>query len=103
MSLNVTLSEPWSVYLGHVQEQFQQTPLSRLLLLGLVNIPIIAIVLNVLRQLVCTSNFSLLMNNLSNAVHVAPTRQDTTPNDLPLDPSFWFSCGLWSGPYQVLP
>ncbi|KAJ3475810.1 hypothetical protein NLI96_g11590 [Meripilus lineatus] len=50
-SLNATLGEPWSGFVGQVQDQLAQATTGRLILMALVNLPIIAIVINVLRQL----------------------------------------------------
>ncbi|TCD62117.1 Lanosterol 14-alpha-demethylase [Steccherinum ochraceum] len=51
MSFNATFGEPWNGYVGHLSEQIASVPPTRLALLALVNLPIIAIVLNVLYQL----------------------------------------------------
>lgn len=55
MSMNVTLGEPWSGYVGQVQEQLLAVPPTRLALLALVNLPLIAIALNIVYQLVSIS------------------------------------------------
>jgi len=51
MSLNATLNEPWSGYIGQVQEQLASVPPSRIALFTLVNLPLLAIAFNVLYQL----------------------------------------------------
>jgi hypothetical protein len=45
-------SDEWSGYLTHVQSQFSEH--SRLILILLINVPVIAIILNILEQLVNT-------------------------------------------------
>ena len=52
MSVNTNYSEPWTGYLVQAQEQIASASLSRLALLFVINIPIIAVVLNVIYQLV---------------------------------------------------
>ncbi|KAH9838578.1 cytochrome P450 [Rhodofomes roseus] len=51
MSLATNYSEPWTGYLVQAQEQIVSASLPRLALLFVINIPIIAVVLNVLYQL----------------------------------------------------
>lgn len=56
MSLTTNYSEPWTGYLVQAQEQIASASLSRLALLVVINIPIIAVVLNVLYQLVSVND-----------------------------------------------
>ncbi|KAH9930020.1 cytochrome P450 [Fomitopsis serialis] len=51
MSFDTNYTEPWAGYLVQAQEQIASASLSRLALLFVINIPVIAVVLNVLYQL----------------------------------------------------
>jgi sterol 14-demethylase len=66
MSVNATavpLDDAWNGFLASAEAHLPQSPV-RLALLALVNIPILAIVLNVLWQWVCTESTILLDGTL---------------------------------------
>ncbi len=52
MSLNATVVDPVVGYLGYVQQYYSSLTTTQRVILLLVNLPIISIVLNVLKQMV---------------------------------------------------
>jgi hypothetical protein len=97
---SLPLPDAFSSYLAEAQAKVTELN-TRTLILLLVNVPVLAIVLNVVRQLVSTR--VNLSRELRSSLAVDPSQEGDRPaRGLPLDPICWLCNLVRQRPPQVL-
>ena len=87
-------SDQWSGYLTNVQAQFSEH--SRLILILLINAPVIAVILNILGQLVNTFFHRFSLKFMYLLLFQGPTEKSYRPSYcLPLASFCWLSDRVW--------
>lgn len=102
MSLNATsvpLAEGWSGFLSQAQGHLPESNI-RLILLTLVNIPVIAVVLNVLWQLVCAAGLVGYKRAAYLRTQIGPRNPNEPPVVFHLIPFFGSAAGYGDDPLK---